>query len=78
MKTTLKTYNGFRSWNAWNVSLWINNDESIYNYCLALINRYGLRKASLTFMQDHTSIPDGAKYDYLSVYNTLKDLKENN
>lgn len=23
-------YNGHKNWNHWNVSLWINNDESIY------------------------------------------------
>lgn len=23
-------FNGFPSWNAWNVSLWINNEESLY------------------------------------------------
>lgn len=27
----MKEYNGHRSWNAWNVSLWINNDKSLYD-----------------------------------------------
>lgn len=26
----MKPFNGHRSWNAWNVSLWINNDEALY------------------------------------------------
>lgn len=26
-----KPYCGHRSWNYWNVSLWINNDEGLYN-----------------------------------------------
>lgn len=34
----MKTYNGHKNWNHWNVSLWINNDEELYrmaNDCIA-------------------------------------------
>ena len=27
----MKSFNGFRSWNVWNVVLWMNNDETNYN-----------------------------------------------
>ncbi|MDE2000040.1 MAG: hypothetical protein KGI52_14070 [Burkholderiales bacterium] len=26
----MKKYNGHRSWNAWNVALWLFNDEGLY------------------------------------------------
>lgn len=32
-------YNGHKNWNHWNVSLWINNDEELYNtakYCIRM------------------------------------------
>jgi hypothetical protein len=32
-----KPYNGHRSWNAWNVSLWLNNDEGLYNLMVEAI-----------------------------------------
>ena len=25
-------YNGYRSWNGWNVALWIGNDEPLYRF----------------------------------------------
>jgi hypothetical protein len=31
-------YNGHKNYNAWNVSLWINNDEHLYNLAKWCIN----------------------------------------
>ena len=32
-------YNGHPSWNAWNVALWIGNDEPLYRAAVAAVNR---------------------------------------
>ena len=39
-------YNGHRSWNAWNVSLWINNDESLYTHARDMAKRHGIGVAA--------------------------------
>ena len=39
-------YNGYTSWNAWNVSLWINNDESLYHFAYDLVKQYGRCRAA--------------------------------
>lgn len=72
----MKNYNGFPSWNQWNVSLWINNDESIYRYACELVQNSGLNYATKIFMKSFDKTPDGAKYNRLSVYRALKELKE--
>jgi chromosome condensin MukBEF complex kleisin-like MukF subunit len=69
MKTTMtqtksKGYNGHRSWNAWNVALWIGNDEGIYRFAQDCIirskNRLGI--ATRLFLLDFKGMrtPDGA------------------
>ncbi len=70
-------YNGHRSWNAWNVSLWINNDESLYETALAFRkSNKTLNGAVNAFMHYFAGerTPDGAKYTRLAVKLALEDL----
>jgi hypothetical protein len=71
----MKKHNGYRSWNEWNVSLWINNDEALYRHALDLVNNFTLAQATKIFMRHHWTTPDKAYYNRICVYNTLKELK---
>jgi hypothetical protein len=69
-------FNGYRSWNAWNVSLWINNDESLYFYARDLTEEHGRKKAARILTNDlaGTKTPDGARYNYTCIYEALEDI----
>lgn len=70
MKTnTSKTYNGHRNWNHWNVSLWINNDEGLYNLARESIRRTRNREEAARRMLEDLpgKTPDGAPYTVSSV-----------
>lgn len=77
----MKTYNGHRSWNAWNVSLWINNDEFTYKFARHLINNSSRQSINhaVKVMQIllPSKTPDGADYNKLSIKLVLLDLLEN-
>jgi hypothetical protein len=66
--TTTKTYNGFKNWTQWNVSLWINNDEGLYRMAVDACTRYKVRGAAIRALKRELTAmgldrtPDGAKY----------------
>lgn len=80
----MKTYNGHRSWNAWNVSLWIGNTEAIYNYAIMCLRetvrheKQSAGRAATQFMQGYAGerTPDGAIYNHLSVKLCLQGFIE--
>lgn len=40
-----RQYNGYPSWNSWNVSLWINNEYNLYTTAYDLVQREGMTRA---------------------------------
>lgn len=68
-----KSYNGHKNYNHWNVSLWINNDEGLYNDVRCFIDHYGNKdeaaKSWVKTMQDcgMPTTPDGVAYSVSSV-----------
>lgn len=73
----MKGYNGYRNYNMWNVSLWINNDEGLYNMARDLIKQLrrvgGSREDAAQVMLQNlndcgiTETPDGVPYTVTSI-----------
>jgi hypothetical protein len=67
-----KPYNGHKNWNHWNVSLWINNDEGLYNEARRWCRRMNKPQAAQAFIDvlaqaGITKTPDGAPYSVSAV-----------
>jgi hypothetical protein len=83
---TMKTHNGHRSWNAWNVSLWINNKEAVYNNAYETVQRLKrtmvksskgkiLHTSARLIMSDlPAKTPDGAIYNIMSIKGAIEDM----
>ena len=69
-------YNGYSSWNAWNVSLWINNDEYMYRYAYDLVQQHGRKYAVriLTRELEGQRTPDGAKVNATGIRQALQGM----
>lgn len=69
-------YNGHKNYNAWNVSLWLFNDESLYNavrYCIKRSRNKEIAAQRLIELLPE-STPDGVKYTYTNVRLALREV----
>jgi hypothetical protein len=72
----MTAHNGHRSWNAWNVSLWINNDESLYRFAVSLVKQYGIGVGAVKLANalQGESTPDGGRYNLTCVREALREI----
>lgn len=68
----MEGYNGWKNMATWNVALWLNNDEVLYNIVVNYVKRCKHRGISIswthfiesTSIKHHNKTPDG--YSFLS------------
>ena len=69
-------FNGYPSWNSWNVSLWISNTESIYFNVVNLVKKHGIKKATNILHEElPEKTPDGAIYSKLCIKLAIEGLE---
>jgi len=70
-------YNGHRNYNAWNVSLWINNDEMLYRMARSMCINEGIGAAATRLFDMYLSgkkTGDGVPYTRTNVRLALRGI----
>lgn len=72
-------FNGHKNWNHWNVSLWLNNEESLHWKMEYYANMYPRKIAAFKMLRQLsacgiTHTPDGAPYSVSSIQSAMKGL----
>ena len=73
-------YNGHKNWNHWNVSLWINNDQGLYNTAKEYVRYCRNRNKAAAMMYERLShdnaieTPDGARYSVSSIRAAMRGI----
>lgn len=76
----METYNGHKSWQHWNVSLWIFNDEGLYSWAGEKLKEWRdplMASASLFDEMQAEGIkqtPDGAEFTVETINAALEDF----
>ena len=72
-----REYNGYRSWDAFNVAWWLINDEGLHGQMVHCVkeskNQEQASRMLLAMLPDET--PDGAKYSLRSIRKAMVGLR---
>jgi hypothetical protein len=71
-------YQGFPSWNAWNVSLWIHNDRDLYERAREAVLAHGERRAARILARELSCsrTEDGATFNRRSIRRALEGMED--
>jgi len=75
----VKSFNGHRSWNAWNVHLWLSSEEWSYNLMRFCIKNTRTRREAAKMLIDRLpsrATPDGANYNITCVVEAMRGIDE--
>lgn len=69
-------HNGHKTYEAWNIALWINNTEELYYTSRDLVKLMGAKIAANVLFEylEGKSTPDGVKYNKRDIFLAVKDL----
>ena len=75
MFTETEEYNGWPSWQHWNVALWLYNDYPTYTVCMeAIMNHPRIDEAAVAIIHYlPKATPDGAEYTLETVIDAIED-----
>ena len=77
-------YNGWENRSTWNVALWIDNDESMYNSAVSFMNKYKGKTPYRSFIKSQylyaEKTPDNIKWysnrlDFKTLNEMMNELK---
>lgn len=80
MTTSTKGYNGYKNFNQWNQSLWINNDQGLYVTAMHYAHQYKNKKqaasAMLEELKEYCSncTPDGVKWSKAGIMAAIQGM----
>ncbi|WP_334166823.1 hypothetical protein [Achromobacter mucicolens] len=76
-----KKFNGHKNWNHWNVSLWINNDQGLYDMARRAVRQArNDKKRAAEMVRDEleslgiTHTPDGAPYSVTTIRAAMVEM----
>lgn len=73
-------YNGYKNWNQWNVSLWINNDEGLYRMAVDAVKAckgniaVAARRIQRYVGGPDARTPDGGRYSLAAIRAAISDI----